>query len=306
MKQKAVRSYAAMRLGLIDRLLEMWHLYKFQSRDLSEQVKSVLKGLQDVEKDVREKTGLEVRNLKILDVGAGQDLRNATYFAVHNDVVGIDLDEIIQGLDLRGYYRMWRKNGAVRVMKTAGRKALGLDRKFHKGLMKHLGGQRFKPPKFVQGDATDMPFPAHSFDMVFSTSVFEHLADPAAVLDETVRVLKPGGVAHINAHLYTSDSGCHDPRILCGQRDMIPRWAHLRPAYASMVRPNSYLNRIRLKEWNELFLSKLPGVRLDHYKASADTELARELATIRSRGELSEYTDEELLTVVIVAVWSKP
>jgi hypothetical protein len=70
------------------------------------------------------------------------------------------------------------------------------------------------------------------------------------------------------------------------------------------VRPNSYLNRIRLKEWNELFLSKLPGVSLDHYKESA--EIARELATLRSLGELSEYTDEELLTGVIVAVWSKP
>jgi myo-inositol-1-phosphate synthase len=80
----------------------MWHLYKFQSRDLSEQVKSVLNGMQYVEKDVREKTGIEVRDLKILDIGAGQDLRNATYFAVHNDVVGIDLDEIVQGLDLRG------------------------------------------------------------------------------------------------------------------------------------------------------------------------------------------------------------
>ena len=181
---------------------------------------------------------------------------------------------------------------------------LGLDRKFHKGLIKHLGVQKFKPPKFVQGGATDMPFPTHSFDMVFSTPVFEHLADPTAVLDEAVHVLTPGGVGHINTHLYTSDSGCLDPRILCSQRERIPRWAHLRPEYSSMVRSNSYLNQIRLKESNELFLSKLPEVRLDHYKESA--ELARELVAIRSLAELSEYTDEELLTVVIVAVWSKP
>ena len=80
-------------------------------------------------------------------------------------------------------------------------------------------------------------------------------------------------------------------------------WEHLRPAYSFMVRPNSYLNRIRYKEWNELFLSKLPRVRLDHYKESS--ELCPRASDNLFFWRLSEYTDEELLTVVIVAVWSK-
>ena len=70
------------------------------------------------------------------------------------------------------------------------------------------------------------------------------------------------------------------------------------------MRTNSYLNRLSLSEWDDLFRSKMPGVSLEHLKEPA--ELAERLAEIRSQGELSEYTDEELLTVVIVAIWRKP
>jgi hypothetical protein len=43
--------------------------------------------MQYVEKDAREKTGIKVRDLKILGIGAGQDLRNATYVAVHKFIM---------------------------------------------------------------------------------------------------------------------------------------------------------------------------------------------------------------------------
>jgi len=38
-----------------------------------------------------------------------------------------------------------------------------------------------------------LPYPSNSFDMIVSRFVFEHLADPARVAAELVRVLKPGG-----------------------------------------------------------------------------------------------------------------
>ena len=234
MDQTVLPSYSSTRLGPVDRLREMWHLYKLQSKDVRAQVQGLLDRMTYVENELREKTGLLLRDKKILDIGAGQELRVATYFAVHNDVVGIDLDEIVQGLDLGAYYRMWRKNGGVRLLKTAGRRMLGLDRSFHAELKRRLGVDRIKAPRFVQGDAAEMLFPDNSFDLVFSTVVFEHLADPGAVLGQAVRILKPGGVAHISLHLYTSDSGCHDPRIFSQQRENVPHWAHLpRPTPSS-------------------------------------------------------------------------
>lgn len=41
--------------------------------------------------------------------------------------------------------------------------------------------------------ARPLPYPDASFDLIFSSWVFEHVADPAAVASELMRVLKPGG-----------------------------------------------------------------------------------------------------------------
>ncbi len=45
----------------------------------------------------------------------------------------------------------------------------------------------------VDGDACHLPYPDDSFDAVMSTEFFSHVADPAAALNEQVRVLKKGG-----------------------------------------------------------------------------------------------------------------
>lgn len=45
----------------------------------------------------------------------------------------------------------------------------------------------------VQGDATAMPFPDASFDIIFHQGFLEHFEDPGVVLAEQCRVLKPGG-----------------------------------------------------------------------------------------------------------------
>ena len=51
--------------------------------------------------------------------------------------------------------------------------------------------------RFEHGDAAHMPFPDASFDFVVCTAAFKNFTDPAGVLDEIHRVLKPGGGASI-------------------------------------------------------------------------------------------------------------
>jgi len=47
--------------------------------------------------------------------------------------------------------------------------------------------------RFLQGDAHHLPFAEAQFDVVYCRYVLEHVADPALVLREMRRVLKPGG-----------------------------------------------------------------------------------------------------------------
>lgn len=45
----------------------------------------------------------------------------------------------------------------------------------------------------VQADARSMPFKTNTFDIVFHQGLLEHFKNPREILDEQIRVLKPGG-----------------------------------------------------------------------------------------------------------------
>ena len=49
--------------------------------------------------------------------------------------------------------------------------------------------------KFVQGSASNMPFPKDSFDFLLCRAAFKNFADPVGALQEMCRVLRPGGSA---------------------------------------------------------------------------------------------------------------
>jgi SAM-dependent methyltransferase len=83
------------------------------------------------------------------------------------------------------------------------------------------------------GDDDILPFPDQQFDFVCSSQVFEHLANPALVIDELARVTKPGGVhmhvlptreaiveGHLNVPLYH--------RMPHGLRERYVRWFYNR------------------------------------------------------------------------------
>lgn len=50
---------------------------------------------------------------------------------------------------------------------------------------------------FEPGDATGMRFEDNSYDMVISTGALHHWKNPAGVIDEMYRVLRPGGQAWV-------------------------------------------------------------------------------------------------------------
>lgn len=65
--------------------------------------------------------------------------------------------------------------------------------------------------RFEEGSIYELPFPADSFDAVFSHALFEHLTDKPKAIDEILRVLKPGGIVGLKA----SDIGA----LICEPED---------------------------------------------------------------------------------------
>jgi 2-polyprenyl-6-hydroxyphenyl methylase / 3-demethylubiquinone-9 3-methyltransferase len=48
--------------------------------------------------------------------------------------------------------------------------------------------------RYVSGDALSLPYPDKSFDVVCAMDFLEHVEDPAGVVAEAARVLRPGGL----------------------------------------------------------------------------------------------------------------
>lgn len=302
---ETVDSYSSIPATVRERVLEARQLYRRHTRDIERRVASVIAEMEAVERSVRECSGLELRGAEILDVGPGQNHGHMYWLAVHGRPVGIDLDISPEGWRPGPYLELLRRNGFTRLYKTLGRKLLGLDRRFRAELARQLDVSHLPRLDIRRMDATRMFFPDGCFDAAFSRSVFEHIADPEAALAETVRILRPGGCAHVVVHLWTSDSGCHDPRILGGSREGLPLWSHLRKDHAHRVRPNSWLNRLRLADWRAIVARQMPGAQFVQVQET-NPRAAETLGKLRASGELEGYADEELLSVALQITFAKP
>ncbi len=54
--------------------------------------------------------------------------------------------------------------------------------------------------RFVKGSLIDLPFEDNSFDLVASTGVLQHTANPEKALSELIRVLKPGNTLYLGVY----------------------------------------------------------------------------------------------------------
>lgn len=276
-----------------------------QARNVQAEVQGTIDCLRKCEDLVAQHTGLVLRDCDILEIGPGQAPRQLAYFAIHNRAIGVDMDVIPQGGALADYVQVLRRNGIKRLLKTLGRRAMRLDSRFSREMARQLGVKTMPQPTVVEMDAATLSFPANSYDFVFSQNTFEHLPDPSTVLKRVSEILRPGGVCFIDLHLYSCDNGCHDLRIVKpDDRHGMPYWPHLRLQHKDTVSSFAYLNKLTLAEWRQVFSDVMPGVV---FTAERDGEpLPTALKSLRLAGELGDFSDEELLTRNLIAIWQKP
>ena len=290
-------SYTAVSMGLWSRCVELRHLYRAQTANISDRVGWLIEEAKRLEHQAEMLRGFPLCGGRVLEIGAGQCPIQLAYLGTKNEAIGIDLEVAPKHLSLKTSMQIVQKNGITRFAKTVVRKTLGVDRRLENELRRQLGCARM--PQVTEMDSTQMDFASESFDLVFSRAVFEHISEPTRAAAEIRRVLKPGGVAIINLHLYTHDTGCHDTTILYGDRSRIPFLrAHLRPQFRHLVKPNVYVNGLRLAEWREIFASEFPGSTV---RALCDSreEYRTALQNLRAQGQLEQYTDEELLSTTV-------
>jgi len=301
-----LRSYSSQLRGPAGLVREVVGLLRAHGGDPGPAVAATLEHLRALEDFAVSTTGLPLFDLEMLDVGAGQRLMQMAYFTAHgNRVVGVDRDVIVQGLDVAGYVRMARSNGLRRVAKTAGRKLLGVDARYHAALRRELGVAADPGPLVVhQMDATELAFADETFDAVYSLTVLQYIADPARALAEMARVVRPGGIVFTQFLPFTGVIGSFDVGALGGSTSL-PDWSHLRVQLAPHVREAAYLNRLRIPEWRALFEGTMPGCVFVPDDSRRE-ELAPRARRLQEAGELREYEIDELVASEVRVAWRKP
>jgi len=105
--------------------------------------------------------GLEPARARVLDIGCSTGILTRHYAEFFGDVVGVDIDD-----------------GAIEWAES-NRSADNIE--------------------YRVGDSMELPFAEGEFDVVTCTHIYEHVPSAQRMLDEILRVLKPGGLCYFAA-----------------------------------------------------------------------------------------------------------
>lgn len=93
----------------------------------------------------------------------------------------------------------------VEAFRDRGAQVVGID-----GDFETLVRREAVPAGLLRCDAAKMPFQDQSFDGVFCSNLLEHASDTRGVLEELIRVVRPGGWGYISWTNWYSPHGGHD------------------------------------------------------------------------------------------------
>jgi len=250
--------------------------------------------------------GIDLASARVLDLGCGANApMSLILHASGVDVVGVDAYTGYRwglGFSVARYASYRSEVGTLKTLrKVAGE--LVFDSVYYKALGAAAGRSLSERNLDLRRMTADcLEFPNDRFDVIHSNATWEHLLDVPAVNAELARLLRPGGIAYIEIHLFPSLSGGHDlPWIVPGRTDLggIKPWRHLRDRSWSAPVP---LNRFRERDFRRLF-EQTPDLEIVEWKTEY-TE-GGEFLTDAIMAELHDFSREELTKRSVIAVLRK-
>lgn len=96
----------------------------------------------------------------------------------------------------------------LNFLSAGGKKAVGID--ISSTAIK-LAKESYPKLKFIKADLENIPLEDHSFDLVYSAYVLEHLTEPTEVLDEAIRLTAASGLLVLIAPNYGAPNRASPP-----------------------------------------------------------------------------------------------
>ncbi len=235
----------------------------------------------------------DLQGLRVLDVGCGKAFwLTLLLHSCGALVTGIDTEFLDHRRGPWKYIGILRNNGLERSLRT-----LTWDMAYRSSYYRKLQDQfqftfNFDGVDIKQGSVTNIDFPDNTFDLVVSHEVFEHISDVPAAVRNLQQMMKPEAITYIYIHNYTSISGGHHIAWKYPDTEpspIVPPWDHLRQNRYPDI--SSKLNKLREHEYEQIFKPRFETI--DWIRTCSE---GKDFLTPEIRGELNEYTREELLT----------
>lgn len=244
----------------------------------------------------------DFHGVRALDVGCGLlQWQTIMLHSLRAKVTGLDTEFIREDRRPDKYWRIWQTNGLERAIKTAFWDYTYRERYLNALQACSPFSLKRKGMDLRQHTAEQLPFADGEFDLVVSHEVFEHIADVESAVKEHRRVLKSGGLAYINIHLFPSISGGHHVEWKYPDTDpstKVPPWDHLRDR--RFTEHPSWINAWREQQYRLVFDAHF---ELLYWEASAYEGHSQLTPSIEAELTDKGYTKDEVLKkgVIILA-----